>query len=57
MRCRLLMTEGCRPEAHVNNKATAPKYVCTCNVLVPWQFKKLQEVQDCTCIVQAACKS
>ena len=43
------MTEG---EAHVNNKVT---YTEVCNLLVPWQ-QEMQELQDCTCIVQATCK-
>ena len=48
------MTEGHRPEAHVNNKAT---YTEVCNLLVPWQqeMQFLQELQDCTCILQATC--
>ena len=47
-------TEGRRPEAHVNNKAT---YTEVCNLLVPWQqeMQLSQELQDCTCISQATC--
>ena len=49
------MTEDHRPEAHVNNKAT---YTKVCNLLVPWQqeMQLSQELQDCTCILQATCR-
>ena len=53
--CVIYMTEGHRPEAHVNNKAT---YTEVCNLLVPRQqeMQLSQELLDCTCILRATCK-
>ena len=60
LRCRLLRYLHDRgPQARgsckINNKAT---YTEVCNLLVPWQqeMQLSQELQNCTCILQATCQ-